>query len=356
LTAGVAGQVFPGACACVSFRDATGREELVVAFAGTLSKGEGRVQETTRYDLGAITQPVVATAGLRMAARAAIDLDASAESILPDVRGGVLGEVSIRDLLQHAGGLAQWGGLYLDVPHEIGTSAARRWVVSEAARRPSEAPAGTVEPSDLGYIVAGEAIARVAGSSLDEVVAQEVLEPLGLVDQIGYPGALPTEKRAGLSRQTAPTERCEWRGRLVRGEVHDENAAALGGVAGHAGLFGTAQGVALFGRAILDALADRKPDFLPASAIEQALSPPANGSWLRFGWEVKHGTAPQSGRRMGPKSFGKLGFTGTSLWCDPEKDAVVVLLTNRICPSRANEKIDGFRPAFHDGVLAALVG
>lgn len=346
----MSGHAFPGAAACVSFRDGAG-EQLVVACAGTLAKGEPRVQESTRYDLAAITQPVVAAAALRMAARGALDLDTQAEAVLPDVRGGMLGETTLRSLFRHRGGLAPWGGLYLDVPHEVGTTAARRWVLSEAARRPNEDPRAKHEPSDLGYIVAAEAMARVAGASLDEVVAREVLAPLGLHDEMLFPGALPTERRAALARECAPTERCEWRGRLVRGEVHDENAAALGGVAGHAGLFATAQALALFARAFLDALSGRGA-FLPQRAAAESLE--GQGTPIRFGWQMREGLRAASGRRMSARAFGQLGLTGTSVFCDPERDVVVALLTNRICPSRANEKIDGFRPAFHDGVLAAL--
>jgi CubicO group peptidase (beta-lactamase class C family) len=223
---------------------------------------------------------------------------------------------------------------------------------SEAARRAADRQ-DAMEPSDLGYIIAGEAVARAAGTTLDEVLDREVLEPLGLREQIVYPGALPSERRAALARDAAPTERCEWRGGLVTGEVQDENAAALGGVAGHAGLFGTAHAVAMFGRAVLDALAGRSA-FLPAELLAESLAEPEDGGHLRFGWELKHGAPPACGRRMGARSFGRLGFTGTSIYCDPDRDVVIVLLTNRVCPSRANGKIDGFRPAFHDGVMAAL--
>jgi serine-type D-Ala-D-Ala carboxypeptidase len=153
-------------------------------------------------------------------------------------------------------------------------------------------------------------------------------------------------------RDAAPTEWCEWRGRLVRGEVHDENCAAFGGIAGNAGLFGTAHGMAVFGRAVLDAYLGRNT-FLPQSLLERALLP-REGSSLRLGWDAKSPNESSAGKRMGPRTFGHLGFTGTSIWCDPDKDIVVVLLTNRVHPSRANERIKGFRPGFHDSVLAVL--
>ena len=359
LAAGVAGHVFPGGAAAISWRTRSGAEELVEACAGTTKQGGSKVVEATRYDLGALTQVFVAAAALRMTVIDGLDLDAPIEALVSDVRGGVLADTTLRSLFWHRGGLARWGGLYLDVPHDVGSPAARRWILSEAARRPGEQPPGSMEQSDLGYMVAGEALARAAGAPLDEVVERYVLAPLGLSEQVCFPGALPTEKRAALARLAAPTERCEWRGRLVQGEPQDENAAALGGVAGHAGLFGTAHAVALFGRAVLDSLSGRG-GFLPADVVGASLAEPPGGGHLRFGWDARHadspGAAPACGKRMGPRCFGKLGFTGTSIWCDPDSDAVVVLLTNRVCPSRANEKIDGFRPAFHDGLMAALTG
>jgi CubicO group peptidase (beta-lactamase class C family) len=349
LSAGVAGFVFPGGAAAVSFRDAEGELRCVAAFAGTLARGEGPVREQTFYDLGAITTCVVATAALRMARSAALELDAPVEATLPDLRGGVLGAATLRDLLWHRGGIASWGGLYLDVPHELGSPAARRWVLFEAARRPSDGRRRR-EASDLAYLVAGEVLARAARVPLDQVVGREVLEPLRLESELSYPTALPSERRAAFVRGVAPTERCDWRGRLVRGEPQDENAAAMGGVAGHAGLFGTAAGVARFGRAVLDAYTGRG-DFLEREAVLSALVDPSDATPLRMGWETRAGAV---GRHLSTETFGKSAVTGASLWCDPTRDVVIALLTNRSCPSRANEKIEGFRPAFHDGVLAAL--
>ena len=352
LTAGVSGHVFPGAAACVSWREGTS-EAHVVACAGVSCKGGKKVADGTLYDLAAVTQPVVVATAVKLADEGKLDLGASVEAILPDARGGALRKATIADLLAHRAGLAGWGGLYLDVPHEIGSSAARRWIVSEAARRPLERAAGPLEPSDLGILIAGEAIARVCGAPLDRLVDREVAAPLGLSDQLFFQGALGPERRAEVAAEIAPTERCQWRGRLVHGEVHDENAAALGGVAAHAGLFGTALAVATFGRAVLEALAGR-PSALPRAGLERSLAPLAKGSPLRMGWSMKHGDPAACGRRMGSRTFGQLGLTGTSIFCDPESDVVIALLTNRICPSRANEKIDGYRPAFHDGVMAAL--
>jgi len=350
LEAGVAGQVFPGAVACIGYVEG-GRPAFVTAVAGRLTRDGTAVRRDSPYDLASLTKPVVAVAALRLNVAGSLALDVRADSILADVRGGPGGSATLEQLLTHRSGLAAWGGLYLDVPHEIGTAAARRWILSEASRRMETAPGGKVIYSDLGYIIAGEVIARAAGETLDRVVEAQVTEPLGISDAMYFAGVLPSDRRADLARRAAPTERCDWRGRVVCGEVHDENCAALGGVSGHAGLFGTAAAVAAFGRAMLECFGGRS-EFLPKETIETALAERPGGSH-RFGFDMKSGEPSAAGRRMSATSFGHLGFTGTSLWCDPERELVVVLLTNRVHPSRANEKIKGFRPAFHDGVLAA---
>jgi CubicO group peptidase (beta-lactamase class C family) len=334
----------------MSWRD--GDETVYVEVAsGRVRAGEAAVKVATPYDLASLTKPVVAMAALRLVAAGKLSLDTRTDTVVTDVRGGVGGAATLEALLTHQAGLAGWGGLYLDVPHDAGTPAARRWILSEASRRPADDPGP--EYSDLGYLIAGEVIARASGEKLDKTVAREVTEPLGISQELYYPAALPPDRRVQVAREAAPTEQCEWRGRLIRGEVDDENCAAFGGVAGHAGMFGTAHGVAVFGRSILDALLGRN-EFLPKDLLDRALAP-RPGTTMRLGWDTKNPDGTSSaGRRLSDQSFGHLGFTGTSLWCDPVRDLVIVLLTNRVHPSRANERIKGFRPGFHDGVIAAL--
>lgn len=351
LDAGVAGQAFPGGVACVNWRDGSAVHSVEVA-AGRLRTGEVEVRSSTPYDLASLTKPVVAMAALRLVAAGKLSLDVRTDSVVTDVRGGVGGLATLEMLLTHRSGLADWGGLYLDVPHDPGTAAARRWILSEASRRPAEGELTGPLYSDLGYLIAGEVIARTAGDKLDRVIQREVTEPLGIASDVYFPAALAPDRRAQIVREAAPTEWCEWRGRLIRGEVHDENCAAFGGVAGNAGIFGTARGVATFGRAVLDSLVGHG-DFLRRDLIEHALKP-MPGTTIRLGWDAKSPENSSAGRRMSARSFGHLGFTGTSIWCDPERDIVIVLLTNRVHPSRANERIKGFRPGFHDGVIAAL--
>lgn len=371
LTAGVTGHVFPGATTFVSYRQADGTIENVTACSGLLvnpaiaasaSDRNKLVVENTIYDLASLTKPLFATICMRLVERGALSLDLKAEQLVPDVRGTVGGSATLEQLLTHRSGMAAWGGLYLDVPHELGSSAARRWIFTEATRRAEEGSKtkGGSLYSDLGYIVAAEIVARATQRDLATHLAKEIIEPLGLEPlELSYPSALTPDKHRELLKRVAPTERDEWRGRMVRGEVHDENCAALGGVSGHAGVFGTAKGIGLFGRAILDASTGRLKSsdtpLLSEATLKSMLDPRAGGTH-RLGWDGKSAADSSAGRRMSASTFGHLGFTGTSIWCDPVTDVVVVLLSNRVCPSRANEKIKGFRPAFHDAILAAVTG
>ncbi|MEM9190074.1 MAG: serine hydrolase domain-containing protein [Myxococcota bacterium] len=351
LDAGVRGNVFPGGVGCVAWFEEN-KPVYAVGAAGRLSGSGPKTHPLTPYDLASLTKPFVAVTALGLVAAGKLDLDQRADSIVPDVRGGKGGRSTIEQLLTHRSGLAAWGGFYLDVPHESGTGAARRWILGEAARRVEGPADAQVVYSDLGYIIAGEVIGRVEGPGLAAAVEKHVTSPLSIDSAVYFAGNLSGRAKSKLASTAAPTERCEWRGRLVVGEVHDENAAALGGIAGHAGLFGTAEAVATFGCETLVALDGRSTvidrDLLVAALAERP------GGTHRLGFDGKTGTDSAAGKRMGPRAYGHLGFTGTSLWCDPDRRVVVVLLTNRVHPTRANQKIRGFRPAFHDGVLAAL--
>jgi CubicO group peptidase (beta-lactamase class C family) len=139
---------------------------------------------------------------------------------------------------------------------------------------------------------------------------------------------------------------------VVQGQVHDENAFALGGVAGHAGMFGTACALAELGRASLDAL-EGEAVWFPPAAMRAMVAPRAGGSH-RLGWDGKNPEGSSAGARMSPTTFGHLGFTGTSLWCDPEAGVAVALVTNRVHPTRENGAIRALRVAVHDAVMAAL--
>lgn len=352
LRSGVAGQVFPGGSACIAYHE-DGVPVYVEASAGAMGPSFGPVSSATFFDLASITKPFVSMAALSLVRDGLAKLDFEAQEAVSDVRGSTVAHATLRQFLRHTSGLAAWGGLYLDVPHAIGSSAARRWMVSEASRRPDESETKGPVYSDLGYIVAGAMIAKLAGQPLDRVIASRIASPVGIGDELVFPSTLDAPARARVVAGCAATERCEWRGRLIRGEVHDENCAAMGGVAGHAGLFGTARAVARFGVSMFEVL-DGASTLVPRQLLEDALVPEP-GHTQRLGWDGKRIEGSSAGRRMGPRTFGHLGFTGTSIWCDPDTRVVVALLTNRVCPSRANMKIKAFRPAFHDAVVSAAL-
>jgi CubicO group peptidase (beta-lactamase class C family) len=204
--------------------------------------------------------------------------------------------------------------------------------------------------SDLGYLLFGAAIAARCGAELDAILEREVVAPLGLC--VGSARQLRARDR-GFDDSVAPTEVVAWRGGTVRGDVHDENAWAVAGdgTAGHAGLFGDARSVLEIGLAVLDALAGRRPSFLEADDLAPLVRDRPGGSLLA-GFDRRSGAAPTSGSRFGARTFGHLGFTGTSLWIDPDAELVGVLLTNRVHPTRATDAIRRARPAVYDALVA----
>lgn len=316
--------------------------------AGRLAPGEAEVHAATSYDLASLTKPFVATAALRLAQRGVIDLQAPVWRVLPELQGTHGGESSLASLLAHRSGLSAWERLYEEIAGTPGSLEQKRLMLHAAATRVADsAQPGQSLYSDLGYLLVGETLARAAGTSLDEVVRREVTAPLGLDAQIFYAASLSEAGHAALRERVAPTEACTFRGRLLRGEVHDENCYAFGGIAGHAGLFGTADAVLSFGLAVLAALEGRS-SWLDQALLRWALAPRGDGYVV--GWDTKSAEASSAGEQFSPQSFGHLGFTGTSIWCDPTRRLCAVLLSNRVHPTRENVAIRAFRPRFHDAV------
>jgi CubicO group peptidase (beta-lactamase class C family) len=333
LDGAVAARVTPGAALSVAWREGARWHHLTVT-RGTLGWDDPTpVTPTTAYDLASLTKPFTAWAAARLAHRGALDLRAPIADALPFAAGTPVGACALDDLLSHRAGLAAWRALYAATDParagEEGTRAAMRAaIVAE--------PAGVTDRavySDLGYILAGELLAARFGGLPAALDVTEVTGALRFGADPGVP--------------CAPTERCAWRGRTLRGEVHDENAFALGGVAGHAGLFGDAPTLCARGVAMLDALREGDP-------VATAMLRPREGGTHRLGWDTRSPRGSSAGARMGPRTFGHLGFTGTSLWCDPDADVAVALLTNRVHPTREGDGIRALRPAVHDAVREAL--
>jgi serine-type D-Ala-D-Ala carboxypeptidase len=319
---------------------------------GELATSTGWVREvggetTFFFDLASVTKPMTAVA----LARAGIDPAAPLGTLLVEARGTASEGVSLEHLLAHRGGLAPHRTLYAPLlrgdPADVGVA------LREAAdaRRPDAN--GAVPPdgfaplySDLGYVLAGEALARAVGArDAGEAIGRLVLEPLGIAAQAGTIRELAAR---GIDGPFAPTEDVPWRGGRVRGAVHDENAWALTGLggSGHAGIFGTVEAVLTFGVAVLDALDDGELRWLVRERP---------GGTLRAGFDGKSDEGSTAGTLLGKNAFGHLGFTGTSLWIDPDAKVVVVLLTNRVCPSRDHLAIREARPWAHDALFERAV-
>jgi serine-type D-Ala-D-Ala carboxypeptidase len=371
----IAERVFPGASLAVAQR---GR---LLAWEGfgrfTYEASSPEVRRETVWDLASLTKPI-ATASMAMLLyeRGQLSLDTPVVDYLPEFgkpsteerwdstwEARLSGErqrdwrhrVSVAMLLAHSSGLPAHRKLYLGAGHSIserpfGSQAqaeglGRAAILAEARKLPLEAEPGTrTEYSDMGFLVLGELLERVAGERLDRFCQRELFAPLTF-NMMFSPQLSDRES-------IPPTvDDRVYRHRVVQGEVNDENASAMGGVAGHAGLFGDALSVARFAECMLHGGA---PLFRPETvALFTARQASPEGASRTLGWDTPSSPS-QSGALFSARSFGHLGYTGTSLWCDPERQLSVTLLTNRTWPDSRNQAIKQWRPKIHDAIVAAL--
>jgi CubicO group peptidase (beta-lactamase class C family) len=210
--------------------------------------------------------------------------------------------------------------------------------------------------SDLGFMLLGQAVETISGQSLDRFCQKHIFGPLGLRAMSFIDLAqVRTHRVEPVAEMIAATQRCPWRRRILCGEVDDENAWAMGGVAGHAGLFGSARDVDALA-AVLEAASRGEHSFLPAELVREmwTIDTTVPRSTRTLGWDTPAPTASSTGTRMSLRTVGHLGFTGTSLWIDLERRLQITLLTNRVHPSRDNERIRELRPRLHDLVIEAV--
>ena len=344
----VADGVTPGGVLLVARRGAVVLDHA----AGRLTYDEGSpaVTPSTIYDLASLTKVIATTTLLMRRVEAdALDLDAAATSYLPELEESAVGGATLRDLLAHSSGLPCCTELFRELGEDLDRDEARgRYLEHIAGTELAVARRERAIYSDLGVLLLGEILERGSDRGLAEMVQDEILDPLGLADT----GYLPMES---LRERIAPTEFDSWRGRLPHGEVHDENTLALGGIAPHAGLFGTARDVAVFGQAMLNGgvYGERRLADSETVALFTRRAELVPGSSRALGWDTPSDPS-SAGRYFSARSFGHTGFTGTSLWIDPELDLIVVLLTNRVHPTRDNIAIRRLRPAIHDAVVLAI--
>src|SRR6185503_10036105 len=270
-----------------------------------------------------------------------VDLDAPVQRYVKEFQGPNKDRVSVRHLLTHTSGLPAWRPLYKET---TSPEAARALAIATAL---DTLPGVRMVYSDLGAIILGQIVERVSGEKLDDYLARHVFGPLGMTSTRYRPGA-------DVLPRVAPTEYDPWRQRQIRGEVHDENAFALGGVSGHAGLFSTAHDVARFCRMYLNGGTLDGARIVSGATIRRFTAvQDSMFSNRALGWETPNGTN-SAGHLVTRPAFGHTGFTGTSIWVDPSRDLFVILLTNRVNPTRQNLRIGAVRTALADVVVRVL--
>jgi len=364
IEAAIEAGAFPGAVILVS---RAGRVLYHAAFGSrSLEPERTPMRPDTTFDLSSLTKPLATTTAFMVLLKERkVQLDDRVTRFFQNF--GVHGKthVTFRDLLAHRSGLAAWRPYHREIlrlerrgrPGFVGSRGAKEFVYEQIHRERPEYETGTRGVySDLGFMLLGELIELVSRMSLDRFCNERVFAPLGLRSMTFFDLSLARTRRLARSiDQIAPTERCAWRRRVLCGEVHDDNAYAMGGVAGHAGLFANAADVdALAGR--LRACYRGEEGFVPQEIVREFWTRDGrvvDSTWA-LGWDTPSPTGSSAGSRIARRAVGHLGFTGTSLWTDLERDAQVVLLTNRIHPRRDNERIREIRPRVHDAAMEAL--
>jgi CubicO group peptidase (beta-lactamase class C family) len=337
----LADSAFPGAIAVVGSR----RGAMATVAVGRLDARDGTVPDLhTRWDLASLTKVVgTTTMVMQLVDEGRIALDTPLVRYLPAWRGERADRITVRQLLTHASGLPAWRSFHKDAD-DAAEARAQLLLVS-----PEAAPGTRYVYSDIGFLLLGRLVETMTAMRLDSAFAARVARPLGLTES----GYLPAYE---LRPVVAPTEFDSWRQRQVRGEVHDENAFRFGGVAGHAGLFASAHDLARLAQLLLGGGSLGGTRLVRAATLREFTRVQDTlVSRRALGWETPTG-GNSAGTRLSSRAFGHTGFTGTSLWIDPQRDVFILLLTNRVNPSRENRRIGGVRTALADAVIGALEG
>ena len=342
LEEGIANRAFPGASVAITYRGDLIAHKALGRF--TYGKDSSKVTTETIYDLASVTKVVATTAAaMLLHEQGSLDLESRVVSYFPNFGGDDQRrqEINIRMLLAHSSGLPAYVKLFEKAK-------SRDELVELALTTPLAAdPMSRAEYSDIGFIILGEILSRTAQESLDSFCANEIFDPL----RMAHTGFCPVDS---LHSKIPPTlNNNDFRKKVIQGEVQDENAWVMEGVSGHAGVFATAYDVALFALCMLRL---GSPVFHPPTVAKFTQREPApEGNSRALGFDTP--SAPsQSGQYFSSRSFGHLGYTGTSLWCDPVRQLSVTLLTNRVWPDNSSQAIKEIRPRFHDAVIEAIEG
>jgi len=333
----------------VVFHEAFGARQLVPRKLPVL--------RDTLYDVASITKAAVTSVlAMREVAAGRLALEASVVELLPEFEGADRAQVTVRQLLSHSSGLPAHRPFWKQV---AGAASERRAVSLLAAHEPLEyVPGARAVYSDLGFILLGWLLERLTGERLDAQARKQIIEPLALAATTFMSLSDPDDRARVLGdRSIAATQLCAERHRLLLGEVDDLNAMAMGGIAGHAGLFSTAEELSRIAGALCRAWRGDAGGTLVDRDVVRAFWTPSGvaGSTWRLGWDGPAAASSQAGTKFSRDGVGHLGFTGCSLWIDPARESWIVMLSNRVHPAvPKDDRFKHFRPMLHDAIADAL--
>lgn len=338
LNGAAASRAFPGAALSVTYRGETVALKAVGRF--TYDADSPKVEPTTIYDIASVTKVVATTtAAMILYDQGSLDLNAKVADFFPEF-GTEAGKkrVTVHMLLAHSSGLPAYEKLFE-------RAKTRNELIRLALETPlASPPLARAEYSDIGFIILGEILSKLARDPLDRFCTEQIFKPL----RMSFTGYHPRED---WRPHIVPTVDGDFRGRIIQGEVHDENAWVMGGVAGHAGVFSNVNDLAQFALCMLR-LGSPIVKASTFNLFTRRETMP-EGTSRTLGWDTPS-LPSQSGQYFSQRSFGHLGYTGTSLWCDPVRQLSVTLLTNRVWPDRSSQAIKYVRPKFHDAIVEAL--
>ncbi|MBI3540657.1 MAG: serine hydrolase [Deltaproteobacteria bacterium] len=348
----IVGRVFPGASLLV----AVGDEILYRGFFGneTLIPSPEPVTEKTLFDIASLTKPIATTAlFMLLLSEKELSLNAPAAKYLkPLEHREDKRKITIRHLLKHTSGLPAWRPYFSDIakdhPKLVGKRECRELYVEKIAQETLEMPVSYQRLySDLGFILLGILLEEYWETPLDQIFKEKIAKPLQLLNTFYQ----PIESPSPTPYHFAATEDSSLRKKLIRGEVSDDNAYTLGGVAGHAGLFSHVDDIHQFSVAIKKGLAGSHALF-SKDVVEEFIGTKTK---IKLGWDIPSLKDSQAGHSFSKNSIGHLGYSGCSFWIDLEQDFHIIFLTNRVHPTNQNEAIKQFRPQLHNSIYEELV-
>jgi CubicO group peptidase (beta-lactamase class C family) len=352
MSKGVSDNVFPGAVLLVSVKDEI---KYFDAFGVSDIFSDKIMQKNSIFDLASLTKPfVTAMALFKLIEEKKISLEQTLSSIFQKENLKKKANITIEQLLNHTSGLPAHKEYFKEIiafNKSLRREKLRELIIKESlAANPGEKHIY----SDLGYIILAWVVEIISGMRIDRFVDKNIYKLLGIDDLFYIENFKPDLFSKELYERIVPTEKCLWRAKLLRAEVHDDNTWAVGGIEGHAGLFGDALSVWKISKEIINAFNGGKTRVLDSSLMQKIMVK-NKGSEFMAGFDTPSKYGSSSGKYFSDKSIGHLGFTGTSFWIDLEKSIIVILLTNRVHPDRKNEKIKLFRPQIHNKVMEQIL-